>query len=62
MLPCEPPETFWTLLHNGPHWEFELFVGFLEMVVMDGLIGLLLWPFLKKHWAHHIARDRREEQ
>ena len=55
------PETFWTLLHDSAHWEFELLVGFLEMVVFDGLIGLLLWPSLKKHWAHHIARDRREQ-
>ena len=52
------PETFSSLLRDKAHWEFELFVGFVEMVVFDLLIGVLLWPFLKKHWDHHIARDK----
>jgi hypothetical protein len=54
------PETFWTLLHNGAHWEFELFVGFVEMLVFDVLVGLMIWPFIKKHWNHHTERDKRE--
>lgn len=53
-------ETFWTLLHDKGHWEFELFVGFVEMLVFDVLVGLLLWPFIKKHWKHHIDRDKHE--
>ena len=54
MLPCgEHVETFWTLLGNAAHWEFELFL----MVVFDGLVGALAWPFLKKHWRHHVAHD-----
>ncbi len=56
----QQPETFWTLLHDKAHWEFELFVGFVEMLLFDGLIGLLLWPTIKKHWNHHIDRDRKE--
>jgi hypothetical protein len=52
------PETFWSLMHDLAHWEFELFVGFVEMLVFDGLVGLLLWPQIRKHWQHHVARDR----
>jgi hypothetical protein len=50
------PETFWTLLHNAAHWEFEIFL----MLVFDGVIGALAWPFIKKHWKHHIERDEKE--
>jgi len=50
-------ETFWTLLHDAAHWEFEVFL----MVVFDGVVGALLWPFAKKHWDHHVARDRKEK-
>ena len=54
------PETFWTLLHDAAHWEFEVFL----MVVFDGVIGYLgfrlLWPKIRKHWQHHIDRDNRE--
>ena len=53
--PCEQ-ETFWTLLHDGAHWEFELFLIF----IFDILLGAMLWPFLKKHWRHHAERDKRE--
>ena len=50
------PETFWTLLRDRAHWEFELFL----MVLFDGLIVGLLWPFARLHWRHHIDRDKRE--
>ena len=49
-------ETFWTLLQDPGHWEFEIFL----MLVFDGLLAGLLWPIVRKHWAHHIARDRAE--
>jgi len=49
-------ETFWTLLRDPAHWEFEIFL----MLVFDGLLAGLLWPIVRKHWAHHIARDRAE--
>jgi hypothetical protein len=52
------PETFWSLLHNAAHWEFELFL----MALFDGVVGCVAWPFVKKHWAHHIERDKKEEQ
>ncbi len=59
IVPASPcaPETFWFLLHDKAHWEFEMFL----MVVFDGLVGAMLWPFVKKHWDHHIARDKKEE-
>lgn len=50
------PETFWFLLHNAAHWEFEIFL----MVLFDGLIGALIWPFVRKHWQHHVYRDKKE--
>ena len=49
-----PPETFWSLLHDLAHWEFEMFL----MILFDVVLGMLLWPFIKKHWEHHVARDK----
>lgn len=51
-----PPETFFELLGNGAHWAFEIFL----MVIFDGLIGAIFFPFLKKHWKHHADRDLKE--
>ncbi len=49
-----PPETFWSLLHDKAHWEFEIFL----MVIFDLVLGALVWPFIKKHWNHHVAHDK----
>jgi hypothetical protein len=49
-------ETFWSLLHDRAHWEFEALVGFLEMVVFDVVIGALAWPVIKKHIHRDIAK------
>ncbi len=49
-------ETFWTLLHDPAHWAFELFL----MALFDGVIGALVWPYVRTHWIHHIERDERE--
>lgn len=46
-------ESFGTLLRDPSHWEFEALVGFIEMVVFDVLIGVLVWPRIKAH----IHRD-----
>ena len=54
------PETFQALLRNRPHWEFELLVGLLEMIVFDGIIGARLYPWASRHIKHHLLRDRRE--
>ena len=48
-------ETFWTLLGDLPHWEFELFVIF----VFDVLIGVILWPRIKKFAKHHKSDDEK---
>ena len=53
-------ETFTTLLHDRAHWEFELFVGFVEMLVFDVVVGLFCLPFIRKHLKHHFDRDERE--
>lgn len=46
-------ETFWTLLHDAAHWEFELFL----MFIFDVVIGVLIWPHLKKFMIHHKGDD-----
>lgn len=51
----EAPETFFTLLRNTAHWEFELFVTF----VFDVLVVGLVWPFIRKHVVHHLECDRK---
>jgi hypothetical protein len=45
-------ETFFTLLSDPAHWLFELTL----MAVVDGLIGALIWPRLKR-WTHHHRED-----
>lgn len=49
-------ETYWELIRDPAHWLLELTI----MALFDGVIGALLWPWLRKHYGHHIARDRRE--
>lgn len=49
----EHAETFFTLAKDLAHWEFELFL----MLVFDGLVGALAWPFIKKHFQHHLKHD-----
>ena len=46
-------ETFWTLIADRAHWEFELFLIF----IFDVVIGLVLWPRLKKWKSHHKSDD-----
>ena len=48
-------ETFWTLLLDLPHWEFELFLIF----IFDVLLGLLIWPLIRKFTTHHKSDDDR---
>jgi hypothetical protein len=49
-------ETFWTLLRDPAHWEFEIFL----MILFDGVIGALLFPWIRKHWQHHVNRDQKD--
>lgn len=46
-------ETFWTLLSDLPHWEFELFLMFL----FDVVIGLILYPCFTRFVLHHKSDD-----
>ncbi len=48
-------ETFFTLLKDPSHWEFEIFL----MVIFDGLIGFLVWPRISKFLTHHKTDDER---
>jgi len=48
-------ETFFTLLKDPAHWQFELFLIFL----FDVLIGVLLWPYIQKFILHHKSDDER---
>jgi hypothetical protein len=50
-------ETFRTLLFDAAHWEFEIFVT----LVIDGVVLGLFWPFIRKHWYHHLNRDARDK-
>lgn len=49
-------ETFKSLFMNAAHWEFEIFL----MLLFDGAVGMLIWPFIKKHWEHHVERDKQD--
>lgn len=51
-------ETFYTLLKDPNHWLFELFLMFL----FDGVIGLVLWPCIKKFFLHHRSDDQKLEE
>ena len=48
-------ETFWTLLADPAHWGFELFL----MALFDGLIGVIIWPRVKRFFKHHKNDDDR---
>ena len=48
-------ETFWTLFTDLAHWEFELFL----ILIFDVLLGLLLWPDVRKFILHHKSDDER---
>ena len=48
-------ETFWTLFTDVAHWEFELFLIFL----FDVLVGILVWPRVRKFLLHHKSDDER---
>lgn len=48
-------ETFFTLLIDKAHWEFEIFL----ILLFDVLIGLLIWPWIRKFVIHHKSDDER---
>lgn len=48
-------ETFWTLLTDAAHWQFEIFL----IVIFDGLIGVIIWPRIQQFFRHHEKDDDR---
>lgn len=50
-------ETFWDLLMDPAHWYFELFL----IVLFDVIVGLLIWPFVRKGIMHHKSDHERLE-
>lgn len=48
-------ETFFTLIKDKAHWEFEIFL----ILLFDVLIGLLIWPLIEKFLIHHKSDDER---
>ncbi len=50
-------ETFFDLLKDPAHWEFEIFL----MIVFDVIIGFVIWPFIQKALVHHKSDHERLE-
>ncbi len=50
-------DSFNQLVRNGPHWELELFIGSIQMLVFDIIVGALVWPRIK----HRINRSIQSE-
>jgi len=50
-------ESFFDLLKDPAHWEFEIFL----MLIFDVVIGLFIWPFVQKVHIHHKSDHERLE-
>ncbi len=50
-------ETFFDLLKDPAHWEFELFL----IVIFDIIVGIFIWPFVQKALTHHKSDHERLE-
>ncbi|MFZ2621162.1 MAG: hypothetical protein WAX85_01550 [Minisyncoccia bacterium] len=50
-------ETFFDLLKDPAHWEFELFL----IIIFDVIIGLIIWPYIQKALVHHKSDHERLE-
>jgi hypothetical protein len=46
-------ETFWSLLRDPAHWEFEIFL----VVLIDGVLGAFLLPLFRRWISHHKSDD-----
>lgn len=52
-MPDAGSETFFTLLTNLSHWEFEVLVS----VVFAIVEGAVVWPLYKRWSKHHKGDD-----
>ena len=50
-------ETFFDLVKDPAHWEFEI----LLIIIFDVIIGLVIWPFIQKALVHHKSDHERLE-
>jgi len=50
-------ETFFDLVKDPAHWEFEI----LLIIIFDVIIGLVIWPFVQKALVHHKSDHERLE-
>ncbi len=50
--------TFIELLMDPAHWYFEVFL----IILFDLIIGVLIWPFIKKGLLHHKSDHERLEE
>ena len=50
-----PTETFWDLVVDVPHWQFEV----LTSVVFALIEGIIIYPLWKKWRKHHIRDDEK---
>jgi len=50
-------ESFFDLVRDPAHWEFEM----LLIVIFDVIIGLIIWPFIQKALVHHKSDHERLE-
>ncbi len=48
-------ETFFSLLKDPAHWQFLIFL----IILFDVIIGLVIWPFVKKALIHHKSDHER---
>lgn len=48
-------ETFWTLLTDVAHWQFEIFL----IILFDVIVGIIVWPWVRKFILHHESDDER---
>lgn len=51
-------ESFLDLLADPAHWYFEIFLIF----IFDVIVGLVIWPFIRKGFIHHKSDHERLEE
>lgn len=47
-------ESFTTLLQDPAHWAFEFLVGGIEELFFGVIVGVIVWPRIKRHFHADI--------